>query len=231
MNYSRKKLVRNDPLSKLHDIAAFDAAKFIYDNIEKAVLFYNLNDLWSYTIKQIPKDGLLFEFGVYKGTSINFFADKLKEIGDERIIYGFDSFEGLSEDWTGLPNMLKGHFDVDGDLPKVRSNVTLIKGWIDDTLPKVLVQHGEQKNVAFVHIDTDTYAPCRTILENLSPYFQEGTICLFDELMGYPGWRHNEFKALQEICSDKFDFEYLAFGRAYDNARLIKSVVKITKLR
>ena len=41
-------------------------------------------------------DNLYIEFGVFSGTSINYFSKNLK-----KKIYGFDSFEGLKEDWVG----------------------------------------------------------------------------------------------------------------------------------
>ena len=46
------------------------------------------------------------EFGVFSGTSINFFSQKIN-----KNIYGFDSFEGLREDWLGT-TVTKGTFDL-----------------------------------------------------------------------------------------------------------------------
>ena len=76
----------------------------------------------------VQLNGLLIEFGVWKGRSINYFAKRVSET-----IYGFDSFEGLKEDWSGW-GFAKGAFDLGGKLPKVENNVILIKGWFDKTL-------------------------------------------------------------------------------------------------
>ena len=46
------------------------------------------------------------EFGVFSGSSINFFSKKIN-----KKIYGFDSFEGLKEDWSGT-TVIKGTFDL-----------------------------------------------------------------------------------------------------------------------
>ena len=36
---------------------------------------------------------------------------------------------------------------------------------------------------------------------------------LFDEYMGYTGWRENEFKAWQEyVDKNKIKYKYIAFG-------------------
>jgi hypothetical protein len=43
----------------------------------------------------VPSTGLILEFGVFSGNSINIIADKFPL----RTIYGFDSFEGLPEEW------------------------------------------------------------------------------------------------------------------------------------
>jgi hypothetical protein len=63
------------------------------------------------------------------------------------MVYGFDSFEGLPEDWAiGVMNgkedtdrFIRGKtFDLRGNLPVVRPNVRLLKGWFDKTLPEFL---------------------------------------------------------------------------------------------
>jgi len=53
-------------------------------------------------------------------------------------IFGFDSFEGLPEDWSGP--WIKGSFDMNGNLPRVHPNVQLIKGWFDDTIPEFKIK-------------------------------------------------------------------------------------------
>jgi len=85
----------------------------------KSRVFKNRFELLEYSISQITIDGLIMEFGVYKGESINFIADLLPN----RQIYGFDSFEGLPETWRY--NFYKGTFKLD-NLPRVRKNVVLI---------------------------------------------------------------------------------------------------------
>ena len=47
--------------------------------------------------------------------------------------YGFDSFEGLPEAWT--LGAKAGAFSIGGNLPPVRGNVRLTKGFFEDTLP------------------------------------------------------------------------------------------------
>ena len=86
-------------------------------------------------------------------------------------------------------------FNLQGQLPKVESNVTLIKGWFNETLPSFLKEHPEP--VALVHIDSDIYSSAKYILETIP--LQDGTIVIFDEFFGYPEWRNGEYKAWNEF--------------------------------
>lgn len=57
----------------------------------------------------------------------------------DQTIHGFDSFEGLPEDWS---HVLKGAFgEIKGALP---DNVRLYKGWFEDTLPEWFKLHGDK---------------------------------------------------------------------------------------
>lgn len=69
------------------------------------------------------------EFGVVTGMSINIIA----EAAQEREVHGFDSFEGLPENWSGHVET-QGSFSSKGQLPKVRPSVRLYKGWCGETL-------------------------------------------------------------------------------------------------
>jgi hypothetical protein len=186
----------------LHDLlwqrSLISSAEFIEANMPGAMLLRNKNEVRDYALGHIPKEGMLLEFGVYKGASINRFAAALKAKNDTRPIFGFDSFEGLSEEWSGH-HRGAGGFSLDGKLPEVAENVRLVKGWIDETLPPFLDTN--PRPIALLHIDTDTYSPAKTILSLCRDRLTPGSIVLFDEMFAYPGWANHEFKALNEIIS------------------------------
>ena len=145
------------------------------------------------------------------GTSINFLADYVKTI------YGFDSFEGLKEDWVG--NLLpKGYFNLNKKIPKLKKNVVPLVGWIQDTLEDFLNQHNPKIN--FVHIDVDTYETSLYILKSIKPYLDKNAIILFDELYNFPGWRNGEYKALQETF-DESEYKFRAFSNDGDSAAVV----------
>lgn len=212
LSYLYRRFLESDrrqwPMRRVYERAAESSASFIEANIDDAVLFDHRIDYWAWLVTRLPKEGLLLEAGVFEGKSINFIADRLKAAGDRRLIHGFDSFEGLEEDWAGeaLP---AGHFDQGGRLPPVRDNVRLHKGWVQDTVQPFLAANPGAP-LALLHIDTDTYTPARFLLEALAPRLVPGSIIAFDELIGYPNWQAHEAKALGEVLPRE-RYRFIAF--------------------
>ena len=123
-------------------------------------------------------------------------------------IVGFDTFTGLNEDWKGN-YQAKGSMNLDGKIPNVQNNTSLIKGKIQDTLLPFLEK--EKLKVLFINIDVDTYETTKFILQNLKSRLSKGTIINFDDFYNYPGWTNGEYKALKETFNDD-EYEYLAFS-------------------
>jgi hypothetical protein len=120
-------------------------------------------------------------------------------------LIGFDSFEGLPEDWR--PGLGMGHFATgqppDIDDPRVR----FVVGWFDQTLPCFVAPEHDQ---LIINIDSDLYSSSITVLNWATPLLQPGTLIYFDE---YPD-RDHEMRALVEYArSSPFDFMPLGFAR------------------
>ena len=193
----------------LHREAIKTSAELVEQHLGTACIFNERRETWKFCVEKVRQtkdfqDGLILEFGVAGGASINFFARNF-----DQTIYGFDSFEGLRSDWVGW-NQRKRGFTRDGKPPKVRDNVVLVTGWIEDTLPDFLDRE-KPGSISFIHVDTDLYEPAVVILKHAKPYLRPGSIILFDELISYTGWRQHEFKALNEVFS-KDEFDYIAFS-------------------
>lgn len=109
--------------------------------------------------------------------------------------------------------------------PKVPSNVVLIDGYIEDTLP-LFIRENKIKAVSFIHIDTDTYSPAYTVLSLLKPYISTGTIILFDELCGYPNWRNHEWLALEQVFQED-EYEFLGFANGQGRPNLMSAAIMI----
>lgn len=196
----------SDTLVNMAQMRAIESSvQYAEANMPYALMFKRRAELWDYALSRVTLAGTCAEFGVYRGDSINYFARKLP------VLYGFDSFEGLKEDWRGYA-LTKGSFDLKGKLPKVRSNVHLIKGWFDATIPPFLAQHPEP--FAFVHIDCDTFEATEVALGLIGRLLVPGTVIVFDEYFGYRGWQVGEFKAWADFAQRTgTQYRYLAFSR------------------
>ena len=189
-------------------LAGMQTAEFIISRMNKLKDFDTREDHLKYALSQADDassmGGLFLEFGVFAGNSINL----LSAIKPDKIFYGFDSFEGLPEDWR--MGFGKGRFDRKGDLPKVNENVRLVKGWFNETLPAFVKEHPEP--CAFIHIDCDLYSSTKTVLDTLKNQIGTGTIISFDEYYNHPGWQDDgEYKAFNAfVTENNLKFEYVA---------------------
>ena len=146
--------------------------------------------------------GNALEFGVASGRTLQMIARHKK-------VVGFDSFEGLPEDWReGFP---KGIFA--GPVPNV-PNAEIVVGWFEDTLPKWVKKNQEfLSNLGLVHLDADLYSSTKIVLEALEPYLLGGTVLVFDEYHGYPGWEEHEHKAwIEFLDGSALSFEVIGHG-------------------
>jgi len=179
-----------------------------------------------HNILNIGIDGLWLEFGVWIGSSAKIIAHlmpkqiRAAKLGRNRILYGFDSFEGLPEDWedpeTGEVQSegTKGYFNLNGRVPEPPfPNIKFIKGWFNETLPEFIKEHKDP--IAFLHIDCDLYSSTKTIFDNLHSQIVPGTVIMFDEIHNYSGYQAHEFKAFKEFV-DEFDVSYEWIGHVSD---------------
>jgi len=173
----------------------------------------------------VAVQGLLLEFGVYRGRTITAIANNTTNL-----VYGFDSFEGLPEHWDN-ENPL-GVYSLNGEKPSGAicgsnddnpgmydssptvtvqpwsKNIRLVKGLFQDTLEDFLDLHTDP--IAFINIDSDLYSSAKYVLDLTKDRFQNGTILTFDELCDYPTYREHEIKAFAEfLLETKYDYECL----------------------
>jgi hypothetical protein len=189
-------------------VDSFDYAK---ENMKEAYSFLDRFDGLSLSIEEakrrFPARKLVMEFGVYKGGMINHQARKFPELK----FVGFDSFEGLQGQWSGMAP--EKTFDLGGKLPRVRSNVTLMKGWFAESAPRWKTENPGSDVPLLVHVDCDTYAATVDVLEFCADYIGHGLVFHFDDYFGFPNWRTGGFKALQEISEKRrWRLTYLSYG-------------------
>lgn len=200
----------------LQRLALSSSAAYVYQHMLHVASCDTREELYDRALQAVPKmEGMYLEFGVFKGASINYWAPKVNAT-----VFGFDSFDGLPEFWRD--GYGKGAFKVAG-LPPVPSNVQLIKGWFNDTLPGFLKE--QSGPIAFLHIDCDLYSATKTIFEQCGTRLKVGSVLVFDEYFNYPGWENGEFKAFHEfIDGSNMGYEYISY-----NAQHEQVVVRLTE--
>lgn len=192
----------NDCRTHQQGTATWSTAMYIQMNMQKARAMPSRKSVLQEAFLAAPKTGLLLEFGVFHGESINFLASLTTNT-----IHGFDSFEGLPEDWT--PDHLRGTFALE-TMPHVEPNVVLHKGWFEKTLPCFVKEHPE--DISFIHVDCDLYSSTKTVFHYLMDQIKPGTVIVFDEYFNYPNWQENEFAAFQEFVKERqLHYQYLFY--------------------
>jgi hypothetical protein len=186
-------------------LASEATADYIINNMRAVPNFANDYDFHDWIARtQTTGSGLVLEFGVATGRTLNHFA----RIFDRQVVHGFDSFEGLPENWTS--RMPKGFFKRN-NLPKVRDNCKLHVGWFDETLPPFKKEIKDQP-IQLLHVDCDLYSSTVTILTALRKNIVPGTVIVFDEYFNYPGWQLDEFRAWQEfVAKNAIKYEYIGY--------------------
>ena len=151
----------------------------------------------THALDKVTIDGAYLELGVRDGYSINHIAKQISDIN--KSIHGFDSFEGLPEDFVDHP---KGKFLVD-KLPTVEPNVILHKGLFKDTLPEFKFS----ETIAFMNIDCQIYKSAKDVFDNFETNIAKGTIIRMNSYWNFPFWKEYEHKAFQEYVK-KFEIKY-----------------------
>lgn len=165
--------------------------------------------------KDVPGD--ILEFGVAGGDSLRAFAQRCPG----RQVYGFDSFEGLPDDWWTRP---KGAFK--SEIPQLNTNnVKFVKGWFSESVPPFLLDWKGKASI--VHVDCDLYSSTHQSLGLVLPRCQAGTVILFDEFYNYRDFAAHEWLAWREL---QVANGFAAPCIAYDGRRAAFQLAQLGKL-
>ncbi len=167
-------------------------------------------------------DELVLDLGVWLGWSTRLISD-----ASDRMVYGFDTFEGLVEDWQVDDQLVikQGTFSLaepiaerfmrdtgvslhEGLPAALGRRVQFIRGSTYETLAPFLAQRPASP-IRLFHMDLDTYESCLHALETCKDRFIEGSILVFDEYMVTNG----EMRAFFEFQSQyELEWRYRAWG-------------------
>ncbi len=167
-------------------------------------------------------DELVLDLGVWLGWSTRLISDACG-----RTVYGFDTFEGLVEDWQIDDQMVikRGTFSLseplaqrsmrdtgvslhDGLPAALGRQVQFIRGSTYETLVPFLADRPAVP-IRLFHMDLDTYESCLHALEICKDRFIEGSILVFDEYLV----TNAEMRAFFEFQSQyELEWRYRAWG-------------------
>jgi O-methyltransferase len=183
--------------------------------VPRLVALYKLSE----EINQRSLPGDIVECGVYNGGSAAIMASLYQKSPVSRNVWLFDSFEGLpkptDKDGDEAPEY-EGW--CHGDLSKVEevlrklhipeSRVRIVKGWFQDTFPKV-----EIPKIAILHIDADWYESVKLCLEKFYDSVQPGGYVVLDDYGDWQGCRiaTDEFLKKRTLDVKLIQVDYTGF--------------------
>jgi hypothetical protein len=175
-------------------ISSIECLKFdhkIYASAIKAKSFSSPIDTLRFALDNSLPSGLALEFGVYTGRTLKIISEYFP--GNS---FGFDTFEGLPEDWR--EGFLKGTFKLD-EIPSIE-NAHIVVGLFQDTLGEFIQNLSEP--ISFIHLDADLYSSTKFVLNGLNHRISRGCVILFDEFMNYPSFQSHEYLAFVEWAKE-----------------------------
>lgn len=200
---------RRDTFAAAEREAVASTARFVQREMTAARHFDHPHATLEHALALAPAGGMVLEFGVYTGTTLKIIA--AQRDGE---VYGFDSFDGLPEDWR--IGFASGTFDVEA--PPEVPGAELVVGLFDDSLPGFLAAH--PGTVDLLHIDADLYSSAASVLEQVGPRLRTGSVVVFDEFFNYPGWEAHEARAWAEYAeAHDLAFRYEAY--TLDNEQVV----------
>ncbi len=172
-------------------------------------------------MEKLDADGVpgdVVEFGCFGGTWLNTLADIIEKRANGRLLWGFDSFEGLPPPDPEKDGTIweQGQYaaTVEQVAASVRAEdrpfIRLEQGWFSDSLKREPATNIAQ--IAYARIDSDLYSSAVDCLEFLTDRLADGAILVFDD------WQfsvnHGEVLAFREwiAAHPEFRFEFLGMN-------------------
>ena len=187
--------------SKLKENAHMRSFNWVFNLPKLPPLYFHRWSLFDQMIVMSKKDRPFYEFGVWRGEAFKYLIKTFKKG------YGFDTFEGLPEDWH---NEKAGTYSSEGNIPKVAGGEFIV-GKFEDSLPEFFAK--KRPMASIINFDADLYSSTICALNFSKPVIDRHTILIFDEFLINENWEQDEYKALEEFCNkNHFTYEVLAIS-------------------
>ena len=164
-------------------------------------IHYNRWSIFDRAIELCDSSRPFYEYGVWMGDSFKYLMKSFKKG------YGFDTFEGLPEDWGPVP---KGTYSSFGKVPDIKGGEFIV-GEFEQSLPRFFTKR--RPLAGLINFDADLYASTLCALVHSKPVIDGNTVLIFDEFIINGDWENDEFRALNEFCeANGFDYEVIAIS-------------------
>lgn len=188
---------------------AFQNRQVAYNDFPSKWDYFKRNDMYKWVIDKeaLTQTINYIEFGVAAGHSFKWWLEQNKNVAST--FYGFDTFDGLPEDWGPFK---KGSFSNENELPIINDDRgKFYKGLFQQTVPGFLKELDNSKRNVLM-MDADLYSATLYALTSLAPYLKKGDIIFFDEFV-VPT---HEFKAYSDfVASYYINLELIAAANNY----------------
>jgi tetratricopeptide (TPR) repeat protein len=176
--------------SELKDHPLIRSYSWVFSLPEIPSLYFNRWALFDAVVEKSIKDRPFYEYGVWRGEAFKYLIRTFKKG------YGFDTFTGLPEDWHDEKT---GSYSSDGNIPKIEGGEFIV-GKFEESLP--IFFSDSRPMASIINFDADLYSSTICALNYSKPVIDRHTILIFDELIMNKNWEQDEFKALNEFCSE-----------------------------
>ena len=187
--------------SSLKDSPWMRSFAWAFELPELPELLFHRWALFDRMIELSKKARPFYEYGVWRGEAFQYLIKTFKKG------YGFDTFEGIPEDWH---DEKAGTYSSDGNIPQIEGGEFIV-GKFEDTLPGFFSK--PRPKASIINFDADLYSSTICALNFSKPVIDKHTILIFDEFIANATWEQDEYKALNEFCfNNNYTYEVLAIS-------------------
>ena len=159
---------------------AYENRKVAYNDFPSKWDYYKRNNMYKWVIEKekLTETINYIEFGVAGGHSFKWWLEQNKNADSN--FYGFDTFDGLPEDWGPFK---KGSFTNNNAVPEINdARGKFYTGLFQQTVPTFVKELDNSKRNVLM-MDADLYSATLYALTSLAPYLKKGDIIFFDEFV------------------------------------------------
>lgn len=183
--------------------------KVAYNDYPSKWDYHKRYPMYKWVIDNEKLDGPInyLEFGVANGESFQWFLQQNSNPGTK--FYGFDTFDGLPEDYGPYKKGAFSNGNKPIDINDSRGK--FYQGLFQQTLPGFLKEIDNSKRNVLM-MDADLYSSTLYVLSSFAPYLKKGDIIFFDEF-AVPT---HEFKAFLDFTQSYYiNLELVAAANNY----------------